>query len=390
MAKQKQKEATRTMGLGTRSLFHGHTTRSLIYAPSDRVAYSPEEFVKEARRQKVHLVAITDHDIFGADKEAQSKADELGVQLIPNCAEISCHMNWLRTRYHVHFLVYDPEVVEPIDQLTAHGRGLKVEQAKETIFELQAKYGFELPDEIIARIDEKTDKGQIARWMIQYNLERLKALQKKHETLYPGIFSHGVSYTDPVWFRKMFILGSSPFEPLKANLSGYNVEAFQLINLVNSLGGHIALAHPWMTIDPNDKKTQKESNFRIPDAAIIAMAHAGLRGVEVLHPKQTTETAKHLLALIEAHNAKEPKYSLAPSSKYAMEDAGYTLAPLYSPDYHSPNQPVPIFDPRLVPVVNDMLKGLKNRNAFAAMVAMQRELARRKIERLKIYNIPEK
>jgi len=98
-------------------------------------ALSPAEVVQRAHSKGVEVLSLTDHDTIAGLSEANEKAVELGIKLIPGI-EISCQWQ----KYGVHILAYNFPLACPVMQkVQAHQTELRIARAKEICERLQKK-----------------------------------------------------------------------------------------------------------------------------------------------------------------------------------------------------------------------------------------------------------
>jgi predicted metal-dependent phosphoesterase TrpH len=205
----------------------------------------PAVVIRRAAEAGLDVVALTDHDTIGGQREAASALPP-GLTLLPG-TEISC-----RTEGHsVHMLAYlfDPENDELAGEL-AEIRESRLYRARAMVDKLAA-LGVPVTWEQVSEIAAGGVVGRphIARAMIETGV---------------------VSSVDEAFTAKWI----GPGGP--AHVVRYALDPVKAIQLVRAAGGVTVLAHP----------RGAGRGWQIPDEVITDLAAAGLTGIEINHPQQ--------------------------------------------------------------------------------------------------------
>lgn len=206
---------------------------------------TPKEILEMAKKNKVEIMAITDHDTFDGYREVKQIAGDYGIELIPGVEISTSYKN-----KDVHVLAYYPDVDNKrlnvvLDEIQ-HGR---FNRAKKILASLE---GLELPlrlDRIIelAGKNDLIGRPHIARAMVDAGY-----VKNKNEA-----------------FDKYLGEGCEAYHPKPSPATK------EIIKIIKNAGGISILAHP-QTL--NDDLIVQE---------IIAM---GIDGLEVFYAKSSAET----------------------------------------------------------------------------------------------------
>lgn len=211
---------------------HCHTTAS-------DGTYSPEKLVLSAKKKKVELLSVTDHDTMDALSQVETLCKEHNIRWISGI-EISCHC----LGEEVHLLAYG---------LNPQSEILKVflqEQLQDRLERLEAM-----------RLKLEETGIYLSQAEIQRHIHRPSAAGRPHVAralVYKGYAS---SLHDA--FQHYLIFGKAGYVPRK------EVSTEKVLNLIHQLGGLSVVAHP------GHLKNQ---------AILEILLKQGLRGVEVHHP----------------------------------------------------------------------------------------------------------
>jgi predicted metal-dependent phosphoesterase TrpH len=227
---------------------HTHTTAS------DGTT-APEELVREAALAGLDVVALTDHDTTdGWDRAAD--ACPPGLRLVRG-AEISCSSGG----FSLHLLAYlfDPAhapLKERIDAL----RESRVHRAEHMVGMLVADGVPVTWEQVRALADGTVGRPHVAQALVESGLVANVA-----DAFTPAWIGSGGRY----WGPKL------------------ELDVVEAIGLVRAAGGVAVFAHPGASA----------RGRTVGDDVVVAMAEAGLAGLEVDHPDHTPETAVRLRAL---------------------------------------------------------------------------------------------
>ncbi len=229
---------------------HTHTTHS------DGV-YSPAEIARVAKEEGYGALAITDHDTYTGNREAEEACRALGLGFMPGI-EFSAKGTSFKTWYHVtafHFDPTYPPLAEYLERLSA-----RETHQTETLFHRGVANGF------IKGVtwEEVLDYNRGNTWLCNEHVFRLL----KHRGL-----ATDLDY--PAYFENVFGKHRSEVAPL------YDfMQVEDIISLVHAAGGIVVAAHPASQLH-----------------TIPALAECGLDGLEVWHSLLSIEQRREALTL---------------------------------------------------------------------------------------------
>ena len=259
---------------------------------------SPALLVANAAAAGLDVVAITDHDTTRGWAEAQA-ALPAGLALIRG-AEFSCVYQDPDVRIPLHMLGYlfDPEheaLRAERERLRANrlGRGRQ-------IVENMAADGIPISWQ---RVTELADGGAVGRPHIGR-----------------ALVEAGVVPDVTAAFDQLLNDGS------KYYVEKANTDVFDAVAMIRSAGGVAVFAHP----------LARRRGVVVSDEVIVALAQAGIAGIEVDHPDHVEVDRAHLRELA----------------------AGLDLLPFGSSDYHGTNKPTPLGACTTAPEVYERLISL--------------------------------
>ncbi len=203
------------------------------------------------------VVAITDHDTTGGWDEATACLPA-GLTLVPG-AEFSCmYLDDAGQRISLHLLGYlfDPD-----------HEGLRAERARLRVSRLGRGR---------AIVDNLAADGVPVTWNRVVEVARGGAVGRPH--IARVLIENGVVSDVDDAFRELLSSKSKYYVP-KADS-----EVFDAIRLIREAGGVTVFAHP----------LARRRGAVVDDAAISAMAQAGLHGIEVDHPDHAADDRAHL------------------------------------------------------------------------------------------------
>ncbi|MGW0362340.1 PHP domain-containing protein [Streptomyces sp. NPDC002990] len=217
---------------------------------------TPAELMRNAAGAGLDVIALTDHDTVRGQGEALA-ALPAGLTLVTG-AELSCRLDGVG----VHMLAYlfDPEEPEFFRERELV-RDDRVPRARAMVGKLQA-LGVDITWEQVARI---AGAGSVGRPHIAAALVELGVVPTVSDAFTPDWLADGG----------------------RAYAEKHEFDPFDAIRLVKAAGGVTVFAHPAAV-----KRTQC-----VPEAAIAAMAAAGLDGIEVDHMDHDAATRARLRAL---------------------------------------------------------------------------------------------
>jgi predicted metal-dependent phosphoesterase TrpH len=224
---------------------HAHTTAS-------DGAHAPSAAVEAAHAAGLGALAITDHDTLGGVREAERRAAELGLRLVPG-VELSVHQGDVE----VHLLGLHIRDVERLQDELERFRALRADRARAIVTRLQA-LGLPVTMDRVLAI---AGGGAIGRPHIARALMEGGWVRDRREA-----FDRYLGTGKPAYVDKQ------------------RLEVAEGIAMVHAAGGLAVLAHPG-----GDGRRER----------IEPLVALGLDGVEVRHPSHGAEDMKRLLALVE-------------------------------------------------------------------------------------------
>ncbi|MEV4489029.1 PHP domain-containing protein [Micromonospora coxensis] len=230
---------------------HAHSTAS-------DGTLTPAELVRAAADAGLDVVAITDHDTTGG-WDAAVRALPPGLTLIRG-AEISCRWHGVEPAVPLHLLAYlfDPGHPELVDEL-ARVRAAREVRGERIVRLLQAD-GIDISwSEIITA----AGGGTVGRPHIAAALIRA------------GLVGSTTEAFGPDWLGERYRLPKD------------DIDVFRAVELVRAAGGVPVFAHPRAT----------RRGRIVPDELIVALADAGLAGLEADHEDHSPAEAAHVRAL---------------------------------------------------------------------------------------------
>lgn len=236
---------------------HGHTTRS---DGND----TPAEYIQNAAKRGVKILAITDHDITppleieteNGKRNIQDYANENGVRLIRGI-EISCE-TYIDD---VHLVCFGCDWTNPFfTELEQFIEKSKVENYKKLVEELSKK-GMKMTwEEVLYNNGNSIDEKEVQKKMI------FELMARK------GFFD---GWQD----AKLFVKNNSDIQ-----IKREKPDAVSIIKKVHELGGIVILAHPYLineTVSYNEKELSRKQFIQI-------LIENGLDGIEACYTYDKT------------------------------------------------------------------------------------------------------
>ncbi|MET7530410.1 PHP domain-containing protein [Streptomyces goshikiensis] len=220
---------------------------------------SPAELVRNAAAAGLDVVALTDHDTVGGYAEAIAALHGIpaGLTLVTG-AELSCRLDGIG----LHMLAY---LFDPDEPELARERELvrddRVPRARAMVAKLR-DLGVDITWEHVARI---AGDGSVGRPHIATALVELGVVRSVSDAFTPAWLADGG----------------------RAYAEKHELDPFEAIRLVKAAGGVTVLAHP----------AAVKRGRCVPEAALGALAAAGLDGIEVDHMDHDTDTRARLRGL---------------------------------------------------------------------------------------------
>ncbi|MET9366904.1 PHP domain-containing protein [Streptomyces griseoflavus] len=231
---------------------------------------TPTDLVRKAAAAGLDVVALTDHDTTRGHAEALA-ALPAGLTLVTG-AELSCRLDGISM--HMLAYLFDPE--EPA--LLAERelvRDDRVPRAKGMIAKLNA-LGVPVTWEQVARI---AGGGSVGRPHVASALVDLGVVPSVNDA-----------------FTQEWLADGG-----RAHMEKHETDPFEALRLVKNAGGVAVFAHPAAT----------KRGRTVPESAVVALAEAGLDGIEVDHMDHDPDTRARLRGL-----AKELGLLVTGSSDY--------------------------------------------------------------------------
>lgn len=214
---------------------------------------TPAELVRNAARAGLDVIALTDHDTVGGYAEAVA-ALPAGLTLVTG-AELSCRLDGVGL--HMLAYLFDPEEPE-LARERELVRDDRTPRAQAMIGKLQA-LGVDVTWEQVARI---AGDGSVGRPHIATALVELGVVPTVSDAFTPDWLADGG----------------------RAYAEKHELDPFDAIRLVKAAGGVTVFAHP----------AAVKRGACVPEAAIAALAAAGLDGIEVDHMDHDAGTRARL------------------------------------------------------------------------------------------------
>jgi predicted metal-dependent phosphoesterase TrpH len=227
---------------------HTHTTASDGTTP-------PEALVRQAVDAGLHVLALTDHDTTDGWARAAAALPD-GLSLVRG-AEISCSSNGISL--HLLAYLFDPESA-PLASTMRALRESRVNRAQQMVRMLVAD-GVPVTWEQVLELAH----GTVGRPHIAQALVQSGQLASVADAFTPEWIGTGGRY----WGTKL------------------EIDVLDAIGQVCEAGGVAVFAHPGAA----------SRGRTVQDSVIVAMAAAGLAGLEVDHPDHTPAAREHLRGL---------------------------------------------------------------------------------------------
>lgn len=218
---------------------HCHTNRS---DGSD----SPEYVIRLARQLGLSALAITDHDTYAADCDAEGLGKKLGIRVI-NGVECS---TFDHVRGHkVHILCYNIKHRDAVDELLATITRNRTEATLRMLEKVSRLYP--ITEEMV--MESVSDSGFIGKQHISLALMKAGYSSEMYGDLYRTLFNRRTG---------------SCHVPVR------QVDSLEAMKYLRESGGVIVMAHPSVY---NSITTMSD------------LIHAGIHGIEIHHPRNTQE-----------------------------------------------------------------------------------------------------
>ena len=218
-------------------------------------SYTPAELIHAAVREKLAIIAITDHDTFEAVPEMMAAGQRAGLEVIPG-VEITSRVN----DQEVHVLGYffgDTWQDANLHAVLEHSRRLRTARIEQFVAKFN-ELGVPLT---VADVQACSEYGTIGRPHVALALVRRKIVKNVDEA-----------------FERFLKRGKPAF------VDRPRMTAAEAIGQIRRAGGVAVLAHPGLN----------RVDDRLPD--LVAQ---GLDGLEVWHPRHSAAQSAHYLKFSE-------------------------------------------------------------------------------------------
>lgn len=227
---------------------HIHTTASDGHS-------SPEEIIRNARKHKLDIIAITDHDTIRGYRKARKIASEYDIQLLSG-VEITADFDGREC--HLLAYCFDPEHPS-INKLLAEHYHSRLERGKWIL-------------------------GQLSQEGLDLDIEEVKAEANGGNIGRPHIAAVLIDKGYVASFKEAFIRYLSD-ESLGSIYNEYYSHQ-KVIETVKEAGGAVVVAHPGNLY--NEEELER-------------LVKAGVDGMEFLHPSHDYETQKRIEEFAKKH-----------------------------------------------------------------------------------------
>ena len=224
--------------------------------------FSPAQLIHEAQRVGLSAIALTDHNTVAGLSDFLCAAEGSGVEAVPG---IEFSTDYQDVELHIVTLFVRPEHYAPITEITDQMNQRKQESNLALIENLN-RAGYAIDYETIKA---RMPSGEPNRALIAAELTRL-----------------GYTADNKEAFHTLLGKKCGYYHPPK------RVDAFELIEFVNSLGLVSVLAHPYLSL----KEDSRLEEFLGP------AAECGLRGMETRYPLFSDWQTQNLEAMVQRFN----------------------------------------------------------------------------------------
>ena len=225
---------------------------------------SPAELVSRAHRSGVALLALTDHDDIAGIAEASSRAEELGLELLPGI-ELSVSEEDGPRQMHILGLGIDPRTPLLLERVAVF-RSRRRERARRIVERLN-EMGVSIRFERVLEIGGEGSLGRphVARALVEA----------------------GICSSSDEAFTRFLRRGRSAYVPSD------RLDAGSAISLIHTAGGVASLAHPPRSLGVNAAGGL--------EAFVGRLVLLGLDALEVHHPSHKPREEKRLRRLVRTH-----------------------------------------------------------------------------------------
>lgn len=230
---------------------HCHTNRS---DGSD----SPEFVIQLAKNLGLSAVAITDHDCYAGDFDAEGLGRSMGVRVING---VECSTFDYSKGHPVHILCYNVRHRDAVDELLR----METQNRTETTLAMLRKVSELYPITEQMVMEEVSDSGFIGKQHIMLALMKAGYASEMYGELYKKLFS-----------RKDGICFVKPHQP----------DSLRAMNYLRESGGVIVMAHP---------------SVYGSISSLDDLIRAGIHGIELNHPRNKPEHRPIIMQAAQQH-----------------------------------------------------------------------------------------
>lgn len=211
--------------------------------------FTPEQVIEYSHKKGLSAIAITDHDTTDGLPEAIKVAKRCGIEVVP-AVELSCiPVNPFEEEIHLlgYYIHWEDECFQEKLKLLRKAR----EKRAEKMLGKFSRLGIQINPEALFKI---AAKGCIGRPHFARILVKMGVVDSEKEA-----FNRYLASGKPAYVPKLML------------------SAEEGLQLIQRIGGIPVLAHPWLGAN------------RL--GTIQRLMRAGLKGIEVYHPKQSGQPA---------------------------------------------------------------------------------------------------
>ena len=217
---------------------------------------TPEQILKNARKHKLEIISITDHDTIRGFRKATDIAEEYEVELL---AGVEITADFSGRECHLLAYCFDPDH-PAIGQLMAQHYKSRLERGKWIL-------------------------GQLSKEGLQVDIDEVKAEANGSNIGRPHIASVLVDKGYVASFKEAFIRYLS--DEALGDIYNEYYSHHEVIKKVKEAGGVISIAHP------GNMYSEQE---------LEQLVEAGVDGIEFLHPSHDYKTQKQIEQFAEKHH----------------------------------------------------------------------------------------
>ena len=215
-------------------------------------ALSPSQLLDRARQEGLTAISITDHDHTGALDEATQLAARQGIEVIPG-VELSTMVGESDVHILGYFIDYRDARLQEYLALFRSERRRRAERIVRKLNSLNVPL-------TIDGVMRRAGSGSVGRPHIATAL-----LEEGLIGTYQEAFTRYIGFGKPAYEKK------------------YMISLREAISMIAAAGGLSFIAHP--------------STF-LAEGVLLDIIHAGIDGIEVIHPSHTAELTAHYRGIV--------------------------------------------------------------------------------------------